>query len=76
MALDPREVIEDFLQSHDLDFDRADANTFMVTLPGENKLQTHCALIVGDHSLSINAFVIRKPDTQHLAELLIFMTEY
>ncbi len=63
MALDAREVIEDFLQSHDLDFDRTDNNTFMVTLPGENKLQTHCALIVGDHSLSINAFVIRKPDT-------------
>ena len=63
MAFDPREVIEDFLQSHDLDFDRSDANTFMVTLPGENKLQTHCALFVGDHSLSINAFVIRKPDT-------------
>jgi hypothetical protein len=63
MALDAREVIEDFLQSHDLDFDRTDNNTFMVTLPGENKLQIHCALIVGDHSLSINAFVIRKPDT-------------
>ena len=63
MALDPREVIEDFLTSHDLDFDRQGENTFMVTLPGEKKLQTHCALVVGDHSLSINAFVIRKPDT-------------
>ena len=63
MALNPREVIEDFLTSHDLDFDRQGANTFMVTLPGAKKLQTHCALVVGDHSLSINAFVIRKPDT-------------
>ena len=69
MALDAREVIEDFLQSHDLDFDRTDNNTFMVTLPGENKLHTHCALIVGDHSLSINAFVIRKPDTHEDAEI-------
>ena len=34
----------------------------MVTLPGETKLQTHCALVIGDHSLSINAFVIRRPD--------------
>ena len=57
------DVIEDFLQSHDLDFEKKDGNTFMVTLPGEKKLQTHCALVVGDHSLSINAFVIRKPDT-------------
>ena len=63
MALDPREVIEDFLISHDLDFDKQGENTFMVTLSGEKKLQTHCALVVGDHSLSINAFVIRKPDT-------------
>ncbi|MFZ4064389.1 MAG: YbjN domain-containing protein [Candidatus Nanopelagicaceae bacterium] len=58
----PRIIIEDFLESHDLDFEKSDANTFLVTLPGEKKLQTHCALIVGDSSLSINAFVIRKPD--------------
>lgn len=63
MALGAREVITEFLQSHDLDFEFKDGNTFMVTLPGEAKLQTHCALIVGDHTLSINAFVIRKPDT-------------
>jgi hypothetical protein len=55
-------VIEEFLDSHDMDFDHKDQNTFLVSLPGEKKLQTHCALIVGDHSLSINAFVIRKPD--------------
>jgi hypothetical protein len=63
MALDPREVIEDFLTSHDLDFEKQAENTFMVTLPGEKKLETQCALIIGDHSLSVNAFVIRKPDT-------------
>ena len=62
-TMNPRDVIEDFLESHDLDFERKDANTFMVTLPGEKKLQTHCALVAGDHSLSSNAFVIRKPDT-------------
>lgn len=56
------EVVEDFLVSHDLDFEKSNAKTFMVTLPGEKKLQTHCALIVGDHSLMVSAFVIRKPD--------------
>lgn len=61
-AIDPRDVVEEFLDSHDLDYERKDERTFLVTLPGEKKLQTHCALIVGDHSLSINAFVIRKPD--------------
>ena len=62
MGIDARVIIEEFLDSHDLDYDRRDENTFLVTLPGETKLQTHCALVVGDHSLSINAFVIRKPD--------------
>ena len=61
-GIDPRVTIEEFLGSHDLEYERKDANTFLVTLPGEKKLQTHCALVVGDHSLSINAFVIRKPD--------------
>ena len=60
--IDPRAIIEDFLESHDLDFENSGENTFLITLPGEKKLQTHCALVVGDSSLSINAFVIRKPD--------------
>ena len=60
--IDPRTTLEEFFESHDLDFERKDADTFLVTLPGERKLQTHCALVVGDHALSINAFMIRKPD--------------
>lgn len=60
--IDPRITIEDFLESHDIEHERKDHNTFLITLPGEKKLQTHCALSVGDHSLSINAFIIRKPD--------------
>lgn len=54
-------TIADFLQSEGIDFEQ-DVNSFLITLMGEKKLQIHCALIVGDHSLSINAFVIRKPD--------------
>ncbi len=60
--LNPKDVIEDFLESHDLDYEKSGESTYMLTLPGEKKLQTHVALVIGDHSLSINAFVIRKPD--------------
>ncbi|MEI6406552.1 MAG: YbjN domain-containing protein [Actinomycetes bacterium] len=60
--ISPLAVIDEFLDSHDLDFEKPDEKTFLLTLPGEKKLQTHCALVVGDHALSINAFVIRKPD--------------
>ena len=55
------QTIANFLQSEEIDFEQ-DGKRFLITLKGEKKLQTHCALIVGDHSLSINAFVIRKPD--------------
>ena len=54
-------TIEEFLDSHDIDHERTN-DSFLLTLPGERKLETHCALVVGDHSVSINAFVIRKPD--------------
>ena len=60
--LDPKALIDEFLASHDLDYEQKDESTYLITLPGEAKQQTHCALMVGDHSLSINAFVIRKPD--------------
>ena len=66
-AIDPRITIEEFLDSYDVEFEKKDSATFLITLPGEKKLQTHCALIVGDHSLSINAFVIRKPDDNEAA---------
>jgi hypothetical protein len=54
-------TIEEFLSSHDIDHER-NGSSFLLTLPGERKLETHCALVVGDHSVSINAFIIRKPD--------------
>jgi hypothetical protein len=59
-------TLESFLTDQNIDFEKS-GNSFLVTLPGEKKLQTHCALIVGDHSLSINAFVIRKPDENEAA---------
>jgi hypothetical protein len=61
------EVIAQFLDQQSIDYESSQPGTFLATLPGEQKLQTHCALIVGDHSLSINAFVIRKPDENEAA---------
>ncbi len=39
---------------------------FHVDLPGEKKLTTPCRLSVGDHALSLHAFVCRNPDENHL----------
>ncbi|MFM8404740.1 MAG: YbjN domain-containing protein [Actinomycetota bacterium] len=55
-------TIEEFLESHDIDHEKSSDSSYLLTLPGEKKLQTHCALVLSDQSLSINAFVIRKPD--------------
>ncbi len=60
-------TIEEFLDSHDIDFEKNSDSTYLLTLPGEKKLQTHCALVLGDQSMSINAFVIRKPDENSAA---------
>ena len=59
-------TVEKFLTDQQIVFEK-NGNAFLVTLPGEKKLQTHCALVIGDHSLSINAFVIRKPDENEAA---------
>ncbi len=46
----------------DLDAEEPQPGTFVVTLPGERKLKTTCSLVVGDHAVSVNAFVARRPD--------------
>jgi len=40
----------------------------VATLPGEHKLRTTVSLLVGDHSLSASAFVVRRPD-ENVAEV-------
>jgi hypothetical protein len=44
---------------------RREPGQFLATLPGTNRLQTHCWLVVRDHALFVQAFVCRKPDEAH-----------
>jgi hypothetical protein len=57
-----REAVRAALASAELEWEQPDDDTFVVELPGERKLKTVCSLVVGDHSLSVNAFVVRRPD--------------
>lgn len=41
-------------------------SSVVVTLPGTHKLKTLCNLIVGDHALRVEAFVMRQPDENRL----------
>ena len=36
--------------------------SYVVTLPGTHKLKTVCNLVVGDHAMRVEAFVMRQPD--------------
>jgi hypothetical protein len=48
-----------------VEYERPDEGSFVAKLPGEHKLWTTCSLVVGDHTLSLNAFVARRPDENH-----------
>ena len=54
--------VRDYLTESGIPFEESTPGTFVVTLPGEHKLRTTASLAVGDHSLSVNAFVARRPD--------------
>ena len=56
------EIVDRALADTGLMVERPDDRTFVVTLPGASKLSTTVSLVVGDHALSINAFVARRPD--------------
>lgn len=56
------QVIEGFLKDAELEWESPDPGSYVVLLPGTRKLKTTVSLIVGRHSLSLNAFVIRHPD--------------
>ncbi|WP_406437360.1 YbjN domain-containing protein [Streptomyces sp. NBC_00631] len=56
------QVIEGVLKDAELEWESPESGTYVVQLPGTRKLKTTVSLLVGRHSLSLNAFVIRHPD--------------
>ncbi|NUR30280.1 MAG: YbjN domain-containing protein [Catenulispora sp.] len=60
-----RSAVLDALADAGVEYERPDEGSFVVKLPGEHKLWTTCSLVVGDHTLSLNAFVARRPDENH-----------
>lgn len=60
-----RAAVRDAVADAGVEYEQPDEGTFVVKLPGEHKLWTTCSLVVGDHTLSLNAFVARRPDENH-----------
>lgn len=55
-------TIESTLDEREVTWERTGDTSFVVTLPGSHKLKTLCNLIVGDHAVRVEAFVMRQPD--------------
>ncbi|CAM5722371.1 YbjN domain-containing protein OS=Streptomyces alboniger OX=132473 GN=CP975_16190 PE=4 SV=1 [Streptomyces alboniger] len=56
------QVLESALKDAELEWESPAPGTYVVKLPGTHKLSTTVSLLLGRHSLSLNAFVIRHPD--------------
>jgi hypothetical protein len=61
-------LIETTCAQRELSWESTGEFSYAVTLPGTHKLKTVCNLIVGEHALRIEAFVMRQPDERR-AEL-------
>jgi hypothetical protein len=55
-------VIEAALRDADVEYERVGTDGFAVTLPGEHRLRTVCLLRIGQRTIGIQAFVMRRPD--------------
>ena len=55
-------TIESTLEDREVEWDRSGESSYVVTLPGTHKLKTLCNLVLGDHALRVEAFVMRQPE--------------
>ncbi len=62
-GLDARVVAA--LRGLEVDHQHREPGQFLVTLPGRNRLQTQCWLLLREHTLFVQAFVCRRPDENH-----------
>jgi hypothetical protein len=55
-------LLAELLEAEGLEYERPEADRFVIVLPGQAKLRTTVSLSVGPQALVINAFVARHPD--------------
>jgi hypothetical protein len=69
----PLQTIQDALSESKIEFEDLDKSSLLVSVPGEKKLYTNVIFKVSDKTLSVNAFVIRRPDqnTEKVYEWLL-----
>jgi hypothetical protein len=55
-------VVRQALAAHDLDVEEPAEGHFVVTLPGTKKQKTTCSIVIGEHAVTVQAFVARHVD--------------
>lgn len=68
------EVVASALEERGLSYERERPGAYLVKLEGEHKLATMTWLILGEHSMHVEAFFCRQPDENH-AEFYRFLLE-
>ncbi|EDY46073.2 YbjN domain-containing protein [Streptomyces sp. SPB074] len=63
----PDAVLRAFLEDAELEWESPAPGSYVVTLPGTRKLSTTLSLLIGKHTLSLQAFVVRHPDADEAA---------
>ncbi|HET7901734.1 MAG TPA: YbjN domain-containing protein [Candidatus Nanopelagicales bacterium] len=58
----PADVLRAALAAHELDVEETAPGRFVVVLPGERKQKTTVSMVVGEHALTVQAFVARHVD--------------
>jgi hypothetical protein len=56
-------LIRDTLDGLGLEYERVEEGAFLVKLAGQHKLATMTWLVVGDHTLLVEAFLMRRPES-------------
>jgi hypothetical protein len=56
-------VIREALDGLGLEYERVEEGAFLVKLAGQHKLATMTWLVVGDHTLLVEAFFLRRPES-------------
>ena len=64
---DAADALRAALAAHDLEVEETEPGSFVVVLPGERKQRTTASLVVGEHALTVQAFVARHVDENEAA---------
>jgi hypothetical protein len=61
-SADVADLVRGALANHELEVDEPSPGNFVITLPGTRKQKTTCSIVIGEHSVTVQAFVARHVD--------------